>query len=344
MKKFRFLTAAVCGLLAFLLVAAAGTKTADAEEEIIADTIRDYVERVLNGEEESVYNESFSVQMHLNTMENYTAALHALYDNVEDIQYRPISQSQDVRIFSLYSGGKYLADFRQQKQADGSWAGATIFPDQNDYILEVPAGMNVSANGSSLGSQYLLESNVTASSYKGMTNQASAPKVDRYKINGLLGLPAVKSGEEKLAVIEDVTDNILYIGTDVTADEELKKILIQYALTCARFPTRDGGLGAVANISVTDSQWYSRVSGVQNDWFTAHNVAQFSNEDVLKAVRLNDNAVIANVVFDYYASNGVVSRTWNCGYQMSLVKIGGVWKIGGMGINSTMNPRSDKIK
>ena len=115
MKKLRYLTAALLALALLFGVKSAGVQTVEAEEEIIADTIRDYVERVLNGEEESVYNESFSVMMHLNKMEDYSKALHELYDNVENIQYRPVSQSADVRIFALYSDGKYLADFRQQK-------------------------------------------------------------------------------------------------------------------------------------------------------------------------------------------------------------------------------------
>ncbi len=320
-------------------------KTVTAEEVSIAEGVKEYVEKVLNGEEEDLYNDSFSVQVHLNSFDDYKEALHAVYDGVSEIQYRVIGTDGDTTLCSLYDGeGTYLTDLKMVKQADGSWTALTVFPQQDNYTLEVPAGTTVAVNGTTLSADYLVEKEAVSSGYKGMYTAADAPKVDRYRLNGLIDIPSVKSGETALTVMKDVTAPILYAGEDLTKDEEMTSMVIRYAETCAKFPAREGSLGAVAGIAVTNSAWYARVSGVQNDWFTAHNTSQFSNQAVPEIIMLGDDAAIANVVFDYYASNGTVSRTWNCGYQMFLVKQGGIWRIAGTGIDSTMNPRSDKIR
>ena len=192
--------------------------------------------------------------------------------------------------------------------------------------------------------QYLIESNVPASNFLGLSNTANAPTVNRYHINSMIEIPRVTSDGKECALMEDVTSNTIYVGTDATTDKDLANMIIQYAVTCAKFPAQEASVGAVGAISVTDSQWYRRVSGVQNNWFTSHGTSRFSNEDVLKIVKQSDTAAIANVVFDYYASNGSVDRTWNCGYQMTLINNGGVWKIAGMGIDSSLNPNAKKIK
>jgi hypothetical protein len=33
-----------------------------------------------------------------------------------------------------------------------------------------------------------------------------------------------------------------------------------------------------------------------------------------------------------------VERTWNGGYQMTFLNVGGTWKIAGMAINNELNP------
>ena len=44
------------------------------------------------------------------------------------------------------------------------------------------------------------------------------------------------------------------------------------------------------------------------------------------------------MVFDYFADNGEVHRTWHIGYQMTMVNTPQGWKVGGMEINNELNP------
>ena len=332
-------------VLGFLVVNHGSAKAIEvnADDETAAAEIQEYLEKVVNGEYETVYDESFSVLMHLNTIEDYQQALKELYGGLHNVEYSVKAEEADVRLYSLYRDGQYLADIRMQKQADGSWVSATVFPKAVDYYLEVPVGMKVRVNGTEMSEAYLAASGVKASNFSGIGNAYTAALVDRYRINSMLAVPTVSSDEEGYTLIRDVANPVLYYGKDGSDDAELKNTLIQYAQTCAQFPAQEASVGSVAAISITDSTWYSRVSGVQNDWFTKHKISEFSNQDVLSVIKQSDSSAIANVVFDYYASNGKVERTWNCGYQMSLVKVNGVWKIAGMGIDSTMNPNSEKI-
>ncbi|MBQ6488969.1 MAG: hypothetical protein IJI75_07030 [Solobacterium sp.] len=332
------------GVIASLGIFSRNTVEVTAEEADPAKLIQEYLEKVVNAEYEDVYNESFSVQMHLNDLDSYEKALFGVYHDAEAIQYKLYAEDEYSKLFHLYKDTERICDLKMQKQGDGSWALATVFNDQKDYILEVPVGMTVSVNGSEMKEQYLIESNVPASNFLGLSNTANAPKVNRYRINSMIEIPRVTSDGKECALMEDVTSNTIYVGTDATTDKDLANMIIQYAVTCAKFPAQEASVGAVGAISVTDSQWYRRVSGVQNNWFTSHGTSRFSNEDVLKIVKQSDTAAIANVVFDYYASNGSVDRTWNCGYQMTLINNGGVWKIAGMGIDSSLNPNAKKIK
>jgi len=332
------------GVIASLGIFSRNTAEVSAEESDPAKLIQEYLEKVVNAEYEDVYNESFSVQMHLNDLDSYEKALFGVYHDAEAIQYKLYAEDESSKLFHLYKDTERICDLKMQKQGDGSWALATVFKDQKDYILEVPAGMTVSVNGSEMNEQYLLEANVPASNFLGLANTANAPKVNRYKLNSMIEIPRVTSNGKECGLMEDVTSNTIYVGTDATTDKDLANTIIQYAVTCAKFPAQEAGVGAVGAISVTDSQWYRRVSGVQNNWFTSHGTSKFSNENVLKIVKQSDTTAIANVVFDYYASNVSVERTWNCGYQMTLMNVGGVWKIAGMGIDSSMNPNAKKIK
>ena len=315
-----------------------------ADDDTPATAIKEYLEKVVNKQYEDVYDESFSVLMHLNTIESYEQALRELYGGLRNVEYAPKAEDEDVRLYSLYRDGQYLADIRQQRQADGTWATATVFPKAADYYLEVPVGLIVSVNGTPMDERYLEASSVPASNFSGIGSNYNVPLVDRYKIDAMLDIPEVTCEYEEYALMKDVSSPVLYYGPDGSGDADLRDTLISYAQTCAMFPAQETSVGSVAAISVTDSVWYSRVSGVQNNWFTKHNTSEFSNQDVLSIVSQSDSAAIANVVFDYYASNGSVKRTWHCGYQMSLIKVNGVWKIAGMGIDSSMNPGYEKVQ
>ena len=175
-----------------------------------------------------------------------------------------------------------------------------------------------------------------------MKDQSTAPKVDTYLLENLLGEPKIEMmGDGEYTTLKDVVTGTIYVGEAIT-DPEVLNTLVNYATTCAKLPAQEATLGQVAAISVTASDWYDRISTMQNAWFTAHGTSNFSNQKAFNVIAQSEDSVVGYVTFEYFADNGEVHRTWHSGYQVSLVRQNGVWKIAGMGIDSELNPLYEK--
>ena len=144
-------------------------------------------------------------------------------------------------------------------------------------------------------------------------------------------------GESGYGTLKDVITSHILVGK-TNEDSALKNTFISNSKTCAQFPAQEAGLGAVSGVVITDSEFYERVRTLQNNWFTAHGTSNFSNENAFQIIQQSEDTAVGYVTFDYYASNGEVSRTWNAGYQVSMMNVNGTWKIAGMGIDSRLNP------
>ena len=118
----------------------------------------------------------------------------------------------------------------------------------------------------------------------------------------------------------------------------------EYAKKCAeaiiKFPCEDGSLAAVASYSITSSDFYKRISTLQNEWFTPHSIAKLSFGDV-KVIKQNDDSFIANVIWNYYISNGSLEREYHGAYQMSFLKVNGTYKLAGFAIDNELNPDNE---
>lgn len=337
-KAIAVISAAAVSGLVFGRVMPKNLISATAEEAAApADLIKEYIGAYQAGTD--LYTESLKVVDHLNTENDYNAALNSVYDGLSSVQYSIVNDSDTVKEYKLYnSDNVHIANLRSVQQSDGTWATATIFNEQKDYNIEVPTGLSITINGLDAGA-HQTKTAVPADNYSGLSDTSSAPLVDVYEADGMISEPTVEvSGKSGYTTIKDVTSNTIYVGEDAASDTDLANTLISDAKICAGWPAQDNGIGAVAAISITDSDFYQRVSGVQNQWFTAHGTPAYSNEAVLKIVKQSDDSLIANVIFDYYASNGDVDRTWHCGYQMTMLNVGGTWKIAGFGVDSTLNP------
>ncbi len=337
-KAIAVISAAAIAGIAFGRVMPKNLIDASAEEAAApADLIKEYIGAYQSGSD--LYTESLKVVNHLNTESDYNAALKSVYDGLSSVQYSVVNDSDTVKEYKLYnSDNVHIANLRSVQQSDGTWATATIFNEQKDYTVEVPTGLSITINGLDARA-HQTKTAVPADNYSGLSDTSSAPLVDVYEVDGLISEPTVEvSGKSGYTTIKDVTSNTIYVGEDATSDTDLADTLISDAKICAGWPAQDNGIGAVAAISITDSDFYQRVSGVQNQWFTAHGTPTYSNEAALKIVKQSDDSLIANVIFDYYASNGDVDRTWHCGYQMTMLNAGGTWKIAGFGVDSTLNP------
>ncbi|MEE3487322.1 MAG: hypothetical protein VZT48_04370 [Bulleidia sp.] len=311
------------------------------EAEMPESAITAYLTDVKKENYDELYSEAMQIDQPFASQDYYAQRIKDLYDGIDPdaVSYKLSSSDDNGRTYQLSYDSKDLAQLRMIQNGEGTWLVATVFNDNTDYIVEVPAGLTLMANGIQVDSQYMTVSSTACSAYSGMYDQSSAPLVDVYEIRNINEDASFTIADDSSCIpVKGVVTGTVYLGQDASSDNELKQEMISDAETLAGYTAADRTLGEVSAISINGSDWYDRISGMQNYWFSEHTTSSFSNEDVLQIVRLSDNAVIADVVFDYYAANDSVDRTWHCGYQMTMLNDGNGWKIAGMGIDDNMNP------
>ena len=334
------LTALIMGFIGFNKIRKAKTEFAAAEAALPESAISAYFGHIKNKDFDGIYEDSMVVSPHINSKADYIAKLEEIYKgvNTSDIEYTGLDNTDGSKDYKLYYNKQYLATLKLIKASDGKWMASTVFSGDHDYVIEVPVGLKITANGVEVGSEYLMEKDTVASNFSGLRDQSQAPRVDVYELSNLLGEPVIEvAGESGYGTLTDVLTGHIFVGK-TASDSSLAQTMIDDAIICAKFPAQEASLGQVGAISITASDWYNRVAGVQNQWFTSHGTSSFSNQNAFNIIQQSEDSMVGFVTFDYYASNGEVSRTWNGGYQMTFLNVGGTWKIAGMAINNEMNP------
>ena len=313
------------------------------EAEMPESAISTYLENIRTGSYDQIYKDSLVVAPHLNSEADYVAKLEDIYSGVtiSSIEYAP--DSSDTSKYKLYSNKKYLATLDLVKASDGRWLASTEFSGDQNFTVEVPTGLSIQVNGLSVDSSYMTASDTVASNFTQIPNQSSAPHVDTYTFKNLLGTPEITvEGSSSYTTLQDVLSDTIFIGK-VSNEADLATQFTNAAVTLASYPTRDGSLGAIANICITDSDFYSRLSSLQNTWFSDHSTSSFSNVTASDIIMLREDTLVVDLTFDYYAENSEVNRTWHGGYQLSFMRVNGVWKLAGMGIDNELNPAKEAI-
>ena len=122
----------------------------------------------------------------------------------------------------------------------------------------------------------------------------------------LLDQPEVSvEGDDSYTVLKYVSSNTLFVGK-TSEDQNLIQAMIQDTETTAAYPAQDATLAEVASVSITESDWYSRISALENYWLTDHSESNFSNQSVTNLIQQSENTALAYVTMDYYATNGEV--------------------------------------
>lgn len=314
-----------------------------AEAEMPESAISTYLENVRSGDYDKIYSDSLVVAPHLNSESDYVAKLEEIYNGVDtkSIEYAP--DNSDTSKYKLYSNKKYLATLDLVQSSDGKWLASTEFSGDLNYTVEVPTGLSIEVNGIAVDDTYKTATDTVASNFTQLTDTSSAPHVDTYTFKNLLGEPSITVvGQDGYTTLQDVLSDTIFIGKAST-DADLASQFTNDAVIFASFPTRDGSLGSIANVSITASDFYTRISSLQNTWFSDHSTSQFSNVTASNIIQQSDDTMVGYVTFDYYAANSEVNRTWHGGYQMTFMKVNGSWKVAGLGIDNELNPLKEAI-
>ncbi|SJZ96039.1 hypothetical protein [Anaerorhabdus furcosa] len=317
------------------------TNLAKQEAKLPESAISLYLKQIKNNDFNGIYENSLLIDPHLNSKEDYDQAIKNIYDGVslDKLIYQEEKSASDDLLYGLYDGNVKVAVIKLVKGTDGKWLASTVFQGDHSSIVEAPAGVIFKVNGVEVTNDYISNKNVTATNFSGLDDQSDAPKVVRYELNNLISEPVITTDNSGYTTIKDALSNTYFIGKETT-DSDLEETIINAGKTVARYPTKDGTLGAIGAITITGSDFYDRIKTMDNQWYAAHGTSQFSNEEVLSIVQQDENSMIANVIFDYYIASGSTSKEYHIGYQISFLNVRGTWKIAGFAIDNEMNPKT----
>lgn len=325
-------TLVLCLILSFVTLMIVKQKIASEEKGLPQSAISLYLQDVKQGKYDQIYQDSLIVDPHFNSQEDYVTQLKKIYQDV-DIQKVMYQANPNPEQYDLVYNDQLLATLKIIEQ-DGKYIASTIFKGDNNYRIEVPTGHSLKINDLDVNSDHIVAQNVQASNFSGIASNDDAPKIDIYEVNNLISEPKI-SVDGYDHVIKDSLSNTYFVGK--TANSNLEDIAINAAKTVAQYPAKDGSLGAIANISITSSDFYNRVRTLENTWFTNHGSYDFS-ATVSDIMQQNDNSFIANVYWDYYINAGSLERTYHGGYQISFLNVGGSYKIAGFAVDTDLNP------
>ena len=333
------LTAAVCIAASSVHIQSLKKQYAALDAESPESAITEYFRKINNQEYQELYQEAEEISPDSNSEEIYTEALQKLYDGVDTdaISYQLQSSQDGTYIYQLTYHYSSFAQLVLMQNSSGDWIASTLFEGNENWKVEVPSGLALLVNGKPVSSDLMVSSSAIPDNFSGLYDTSAVPKVDIYELTNLLGQPEVSiEGDESYSVLKDVSTNTLFIGK-TSEDQSIIQAMIQDTQTAAAYPAKDSSLSDVAAVSVTNSDWYSRVSTLENYWFTDHTESSFSNQSVTNLIQQSDHTALAYVTMDYYAANGEVERTWHCGYQVSLIYQEGSWKIAQMTVDQELN-------
>lgn len=335
MKKFLLiLIVFVLSVAASIFVLSNHKKAINEEINNLPETaIINVIKDIQAGNTDDIYD-YYQAKSNYNTKEDLNTFLQETYGNI-NLNNLVISETEDG-CYNLIENGNLVSTVELTTQNNHNILVAPFGGDVSVKV-EVPAGETLYVNGIEVTSDYLTDKKVKSSYYSDIPSYDTIPVVDVYEVNDLIHTPEL-SLTSSSSVVQNALTGTYYVGK--TSNESVEQLIVDATYAIARFPAEDGSLGAIGNYALYDSDFYKRISTLQNQWFTPHNISKFLNTEVLDITWLSEDSFICNVVTDYYMTNGSLERTYYIGYQMSFLKANGSYKIAGFAIDNDMNPRN----
>ncbi len=333
------ITAAISISISAIYLHSLRKQYASMEQDSPESAITEYFSKINQKSYDELYQEAEEISPDSNSEETYVQKLQSVYDgvNTDAIVYSLESSDDSSYTYALTYHNADFGKLLIRQNSEGKWIASTLFEGNETWKIEVPSGLTLLVNGSPVSSDLIISSQAVPDNFSGMYDQSSVLLVDIYELTNLLDQPEVSvEGDDGYTVLKDVSSNTLFVGK-ASEDQTIIQAMIEDTQTAAAYPAQDASLSDVAAVSVTNSDWYSRISTLENYWFTDHTESSFSNQSVANLIQQSDNTALAYVTMDYYATNGEVERTWHCGYQVSLINLDGSWKIAQMTVDQELN-------
>lgn len=332
----------VCVAISYIYIDVKRVQISEASETFEDYALAQYANSLKNRDYESIYKASL-MDSPFNDEETYISYLNDLYQDVDVELLNYVKREEDSLVYyDVFNQGNFVTTLKLEK-VDGNEVLVNEINQDEDYVIEVPTDLTITMNGIEIDDTYLIEKDVIASNFIDANCDAIAPRVNRYELKHLTFPPVVhvKNAENGMyGQLKDVMSNTIYIGKTVS-DQSINDLMVNDTKILAGFPANETSLQDVLGITVRNSDFEGRIKTVQTLWFSSHNESYFENVNAFNLIAQNDDTVIGYTTFDYFAKNSDVSRMWHGGYQMSLAKQDGNYKVASMGICSDLNPNKE---
>ena len=322
---------ALCVGSSFFILNNQKSTLSKAEANLPESAISTYFKQIKNNDFDGIFNDSLIIEPHLNSKESYIEALKNIYKDLDVEKLGFIKDGTQEDMYQIVDGNKLVSNLKLIKSNEGKYLASTIFTGDNNYTVQEPLGLTLLVNGNELDDKYITQKEVIANNFSGLTNKDNAPIVNTYQINNLISEPEISIKESGYGITKDVLNNYYYVGK-LPTDNDYKTVFENAAKAVAKYPTKDGGLGAIPYI--TGSDFYNRIKTLDNQWYAPHGTASFSNVEVKDVVMQSDGTMIGNITMDYYIASSSASKNYHIGYQITFLNN----KIAGFAIDNDLNP------
>ena len=329
----------LCFGVSFFTLKIQKTSLAKMESKLPESAISSYLKEVKNNNFDKMYENSLLISPHLNSKEDYINKLNEIYGQINLDKVTYVQNPNVENLYQIIEDNKLVSEV-QLVNIENKWIANTIFTGDNNYTIQVPTGLTLQINGINVDESYITEKNVVANNFSGLANTSDAPKVNTYSIKNLISEPSISIENGNYTIIRDSLNGYYYIGEE-SNDANLIDTVSDIAKTLAKYPTKDSSFASVNSYLIKDSDFYKRISTLDNQWYATHGTATISNTNVLKIVKQSENSLIANVYLDFYVASSSASKTYNIGYQMTLINTSGNWKIAGFAVDNDLNPANN---
>lgn len=295
-----------------------------------------YMDWVIAGDYESIYQTSGFEESLINNKESYLRYLETLYKDASDLTVRQqVTTDTEVTRYSLYSGSKRLSTLLLARSAEGdgtAWYVTTDLAQQPTYTVTAAEDVRLTINGVDVSLLSLPSAEVQSEVFptaEGAT--VTTPTVRRYTLDNLLTPPTVAAltlgGEDCTVVTEGES---IYVFSPETADDRTthEQLAVEAAKTYAKFVAKDASRTQLLKIIHKDSQLYQTIRNFSNVWFNKHESYEFRNVEFAKYTRYTADDFSCVVSFQpIYMRNGKPIQSTPVCYRMTFLRVEGEWTL-----------------
>ena len=301
------------------------------EKHSINGALTQYVKDVTDRKWDKVYRDDQRYFTELNTKEAVTDFLFYVYGDKKPggMTFSWADEDDTYQYYDCYYRQSYISTLQIVRPENSRvWKVRTLIG-SNNYQVETLNSSAFRINSIPITPDFKHDAEVVPGPYEGYELDEQLPKVTRYYIGNIVGVPAIEPEDSRNIVVRDYTANRYLIGPrpDPSQYSEFAGMINDTAMAYCQYITEDGTLYELKQHLLPGTVFYDAISSFDNQWFTTHESIDYQNMQIHDVMALGDEAFMGSISFDYVVTATNVQQTYSNFYQMFFIKDrNGDWK------------------